>query len=96
MYELKKLINEIDGNSDISDLNRLIDQVLIDNDKLIVQNLNLLKTLLKKEIDSDFANERLNTVLSNYKRYFDRSRGGSPEVIRGYDLQSSIEDLIEK
>ena len=43
MYELKKLINEINGNSDISELNKIIDQVLIDNDKLIVQNLNLLK-----------------------------------------------------
>jgi hypothetical protein len=96
MYELKKLINEINGNSDISELNKIIDQVLIDNDKLIVQNLNLLKKLLKEETDSDFAKERLGVILSNYKRYFDRSSGGSPEVIRGYNLQSKIEDLIEK
>ena len=96
MYKLKKLINEINGKSDISDLNKMIDQVLIDNDKLIVQNLNLLKKLLKEETESEFAKERLGVVLSNYKRYFDRSNGGTPEVIRGYNLQSEIEDLIEK
>jgi len=70
----------------------LIDEVINDTNVLVVNNLKMVKDILSKEpIDK----ARLDVALSNYKRYFNRDNGGTPEVIRGMTLQRKLEDLAK-
>ena len=70
----------------------LIDRVISDTNVLVVNNLNMVKDILSEEpIDK----ARLDVALSNYKRYFNRDNGGTPEVIRGMTMQSKLEDLTK-
>jgi hypothetical protein len=52
----------------------------------------MVKDILSKEpIDK----ARLDVALSNYKRYFNRDNGGTPEVIRGMTMQSKLDELAK-
>ncbi len=52
----------------------------------------MVKNILSKDpIDK----ARLDVVLSNYKRYFNRDDGGTPEVIRGMTMQSKLDELAK-
>ena len=54
--------------------------------------LQVIKNILSKDpIDK----ARLDVVLSNYKRYFNRDNGGTPEVIRGMTMQSKLDELAK-
>ena len=69
---------------------KLIDEVINDTNVLVVNNLKMVKDILSKEpIDK----ARLDVALSNYKRYFNRDNGGTPEVIRGMTIQSKLDQL---
>lgn len=69
---------------------KLIDIVISDTNILVVNNLKMIKDILSKDpIDKT----KLDIALSNYKRYFNRDNGGTPEVIRGMTMQSKLEDL---
>jgi hypothetical protein len=69
---------------------KLIDEVINDTNVLVVNNLKMVKDILSKEpIDK----ARLDVALSNYKRYFNRDNGGTPEVIRGMTMQSKLDQL---
>jgi hypothetical protein len=71
---------------------KLIDEVISDTNILVVNNLKMVKDILSKEpIDK----AKLDVALSNYKRYFNRDNGGTPEVIRGMTMQSKLEDLTK-
>jgi hypothetical protein len=71
---------------------KLIDEVINDTNVLVVNNLKMVKDILSKEpIDK----AKLDVALSNYKRYFNRDNGGTPEVIRGMTMQSKLEDLTK-
>jgi hypothetical protein len=71
---------------------KLIDTVINDTNVLVVNNLKMVKDILSKEpIDK----AKLDVALSNYKRYFNRDNGGTPEVIRGMTMQSKLEDLTK-
>lgn len=71
---------------------KLIDEVISDTNVLVVNNLKMVKDILSKEpIDK----AKLDVALSNYKRYFNRDNGGTPEVIRGMTMQSKLEDLTK-
>jgi len=70
----------------------LIDEVINDTNVLVVNNLKMVKDIISKEpIDK----AKLDVALSNYKRYFNRDNGGTPEVIRGMTMQSKLEDLTK-
>lgn len=61
----------------------LIDRVISDTNILVVNNLKMVKDILSNEpIDK----AKLDVALSNYKRYFNRDNGGTPEVIRGMKM----------
>ena len=71
---------------------KLIDEVINDTNVLVVNNLKMIREILSKEpIDK----AKLEVALSNYKRYFNRDNGGTPEVIRGMTMQSKLEDLTK-
>ena len=69
-----------------------IDEVIKDTNVLVVNNLKMIKDILSKE-PIDKAN--LNAALSNYKRYFNRDNGGTPEVIRGMTMQNKLDELAK-
>lgn len=70
----------------------LIDQVINDTNVLVVNNLKMIKNILSKE---PLDKEKLKVALSNYKRYFNRDHGGTPEVIRGMTFQKELENLLK-
>lgn len=100
---LDEIVGEIVGEKEIyvqntfekTNLNKLIDKVIFDTEKLIISNLKVLKTLLNKEKLDQSDKETIDVILSNYKRYFDRSKGGTPEVNRGFELQKQLENLVK-
>ena len=70
----------------------LIDRVITDTNVLVVNNLKMVKDILSKEpIDK----AKLDVALSNYKRYFNRDNGGTPEVIRGMTMQNKLDELAK-
>jgi len=70
----------------------LIDKVIDDTNVLVVNNLEMVKNILSKDpIDK----AQLDVALSNYKRYFNRDNGGTPEVIRGMTMQSKLDELAK-
>jgi hypothetical protein len=70
----------------------LIDQVINDTNVLVVNNLKTIKDILSKE---PLDKEKLKIALNNYKRYFNRDNGGTPEVIRGMTFQKELENLLK-
>ena len=69
-----------------------IDEVIKDTNVLVVNNLKMIKDILSKEpIDK----AKLDVALSNYKRYFNRDNGGTPEVIRGMTMQNKLDELAK-
>ena len=71
---------------------KLIDEVIRDTNVLVVNNLEMVKNILSNEpIDK----AKLDVALSNYKRYFNRDNGGTPEVIRGMNMQSQLDNLLK-
>ena len=71
---------------------KMIDQVINDTNVLVVNNLKMIKDILSKEpVDK----AKLDVALSNYKRYFNRDNGGTPEVIRGMTMQSKLDELAK-
>ena len=71
---------------------KLIDEVIDDTNVLVVNNLKMIKDIISKEpVDKD----KLNVALSNYKRYFNRDNGGTPEVIRGMTMQNKLDNLTK-
>lgn len=69
---------------------KMIDEVINDTNVLVVNNLKMIKDIISKEpIDKD----KLDVALSNYKRYFNRDNGGTPEVIRGMTMQNKLDNL---
>ena len=71
---------------------KMIDEVINDTNVLVVNNLKMIKDIISKEpIDK----ARLDVALSNYKRYFNRDNGGTPEVIRGMTMQSKLDELAK-
>ena len=73
-----------------SSLLKLMDEVIDDTNVLVVNNLKMVKEILSKDpIDK----AKLDVALSNYKRYFNRDNGGTPEVKRGMKMQSKLDEL---
>ena len=75
-----------------TDLLNLINEVIDDTNVLVVNNLKMVKDILSKEsIDKD----KLDVALSNYKRYFNRDNGGTPEVKKGMKMQGELDNLLK-
>jgi len=85
-------INEADESGNYDELVRLIDVVLNDTNKLVVDNLEAIKKMIQ---NGNINKDILEVYLSNYKRYFNRDSGGTPEVVRGITMQNKIEDLLK-
>jgi hypothetical protein len=96
MIRLTKIIEDL-TNSQVKEsvdpsLLILIDRVITDTNVLVVNNLKMVKDILSKEpIDK----AKLDVALSNYKRYFNRDNGGTPEVIRGMTMQNKLDELAK-
>lgn len=94
MIKLKKIVEDLNNakvkeSVDPSFLES-IDNVIKDTNVLVVNNLKTIKDILSKEpIDK----ATLDVALSNYKRYFNRDSGGTPEVKRGMKMQSKLDKL---
>jgi len=87
---IEDLINPQVKESVDSSLIKLIDEVISDTNVLVVNNLKMIKDIISKEpIDK----AKLDVALSNYKRYFNRDNGGTPEVIRGMTMQNKLDQL---
>ena len=69
---------------------KLIDEVINDTNVLVVNNLKMIKDIVSKE---PVNTAKLDVALSNYKRYFNRDNGGTPEVIRGMTMQNKLDEL---
>ena len=69
---------------------KLIDEVINDTNVLVVNNLKMIKDIVSKE---PVNKAKLDVALSNYKRYFNRDNGGTPEVIRGMTMQNKLDEL---
>jgi len=94
MIRLTQIIEDLNNpqvkESVDSSLIILIDKVINDTNVLVVNNLNMIKDIISKEpIDK----AKLDVALSNYKRYFNRDNGGTPEVIRGMTMQNKLDQL---
>ena len=96
MIRLTKIIEDL-TNSQVKEsvdpsLLKSIDEVIKDTNVLVVNNLKMIKDILSKEpIDK----AKLDVALSNYKRYFNRDNGGTPEVIRGMTMQNKLDELAK-
>jgi hypothetical protein len=96
MIKLKKIVENL-NNAKVKEvvdpsLLKLMDEVIDDTNVLVVNNLKMVKEILSKEpIDK----AKLDVALSNYKRYFNRDNGGTPEVIRGMTMQSKLDQLAK-
>ena len=96
MIKLKKIVEDF-TNPQVKEvvdpsLLKLMNEVIDDTNVLVVNNLEMVKEILSKEpIDK----AKLNAALSNYKRYFNRDNGGTPEVIRGMTMQNKLDELAK-
>ena len=87
---VEDLTNPQVGKSVDASLLELMDQVIEDTNILVVNNLKTIKGILSTE---SIDKAKLDVALSNYKRYFNRDNGGTPEVIRGMTMQSKLDEL---
>ena len=94
MIKLKKIVEDL-TNAKVKEvvdpsLLKLMNEVIDDTNVLVVNNLEMVKEILSKDpIDK----AKLDVALSNYKRYFNRDNGGTPEVKRGITMQSKLDNL---
>ena len=89
---VEDLTNPQVGKSVDVSLLELMDQVIEDTNILVVNNLKAIKGILSKE---SIDKAKLDVALSNYKRYFNRDNGGTPEVIRGMTMQNKLDELAK-
>ena len=96
MIKLKKIVEDLNNakveESEMASLLKLITEVIDDTNVLVVNNLEMVKKMLS---DGPIDKAKLDVALSNYKRYFNRDSGGTPEVIRGMKMQSKLDELAK-
>ena len=104
MIKLNTILNEIVGDKQVyirnipqtTTLTGLINKVIFDTDKLVINNLKTLYPLLKKDALTDEDKEFIQMVVSNYQRYFDQTNGGTPEMNRTQELITQLQQLIQE
>ena len=104
MIKLNTILNEIVGDKNVyiknipqtTTLTGLINKIVFDTDKLVVNNLKTLYPILKKETLTDDDKEFIRIVLSNYQRYFDQTNGGTPELNRSQELITQLQQLVQE
>ena len=94
MIKLKKIVEDF-TNPQVKEvvdpsLLKLMDEVINDTNVLVVNNLEMIKKMLS---EGTIDKAKLDVALSNYKRYFNRDSGGTPEVKRGMKMQSKLDEL---
>jgi hypothetical protein len=96
MIKLKKIVENL-NNAKVKEvvdpsLLKLMDEVIDDTNVLVVNNLEMVKKMLS---EGTIDKAKLDVALSNYKRYFNRDSGGTPEVKRGMKMQSKLDELAK-
>jgi len=96
MIKLKKIVEDL-NNAKVKEvvdpsLLKLITEVITDTNVLVVNNLEMVKKMLS---EGTIDKAKLDVALSNYKRYFNRDSGGTPEVKRGMKMQSKLDELAK-
>ena len=94
MIKLKKIVEDF-TNPQVKEvvdpsLLKLMKEVIDDTNVLVVNNLEMIKKMLS---EGTIDKAKLDVALSNYKRYFNRDNGGTPEVKRGMTMQSKLDNL---
>ena len=94
MIKLKKIVEDF-TNPQVKEvvdpsLLKLMKEVIDDTNVLVVNNLEMIKKMLS---EGPIDKAKLDVALSNYKRYFNRDNGGTPEVKRGMTMQSKLDNL---
>ena len=94
MIKLKKIVEDL-TNAKVKEvvdpsLLKLMKEVIDDTNVLVVNNLEMIKKMLS---EGTIDKAKLDVALSNYKRYFNRDNGGTPEVKRGMKMQSKLDEL---
>lgn len=94
MIKLKKIVEDL-NNAKVKEvvdpsLLKLMKEVIDDTNVLVVNNLEMIKKMLS---EGTINKANLDAALSNYKRYFNRDSGGTPEVKRGMKMQSKLDKL---
>ena len=94
MIKLKKIVEDF-TNPQVKEvvdpsLLKLMKEVIDDTNVLVVNNLEMIKKMLS---EGTIDKAKLDVALSNYKRYFNRDSGGTPEVKRGMKMQSKLDEL---
>ena len=94
MIKLKKIVEDL-TNAKVKEvvdpsLLKLMKEVIDDTNVLVVNNLEMIKKMLS---EGTIDKAKLDVALSNYKRYFNRDSGGTPEVKRGMKMQSKLDEL---
>ena len=94
MIKLKKIVEDL-TNAKVKEvvdpsLLKLMNEVIDDTNVLVVNNLEMVKKMLS---EGTIDKAKLDVALSNYKRYFNRDSGGTPEVKRGMKMQSKLDEL---
>ena len=94
MIKLKKIVEDL-TNANVKEvvdpsLLKLMKEVIDDTNVLVVNNLEMVKKMLS---EGTIDKAKLDVALSNYKRYFNRDNGGTPEVKRGITMQSKLDNL---
>lgn len=88
-----KTINE--SKHPHSSLLRLINQNIIDAKTQVIYALEEIANILSKPALSKKDKKNIEKLLIQYKDYFDRSKGGTSIVKRGFKMQQEIENILK-
>lgn len=78
-----------------SSLLRLINQNIVDAETKVIYPLKEIINILNKPSLTKKEKKQIEKLLSEYKDYFDRSKGGTSTVRRGFKMQNEIENILK-
>lgn len=102
MILLNKIVKEFTESAQLheskhphSSLLRLVNQNIVDAETKVIFALKEISNIINKPALSKSDKKKIEKLLSEYKDYFDRSKGGTSTVKRGFKMQAELEKLIK-
>ena len=102
MILLTRIVKDLKEESKINEskhphasLLRLINQNIVDAETKVVYPLKEIANIISKPALSKKDKKNIEKLLHEYKDYFDRSKGGTSTVKRGFKMQSEIENILK-
>lgn len=75
---------------------RLVNQNIVDAETKVVYPLREIANILNKPAISKKDKKQIQKLMAQYKDYFDRSKGGTSTVKRGFKMQAEIDRLSKE